>query len=223
MRGRFLFLFLLFSAAAYSQCKTFKLSDSGDTLNCTDIQGLKQGKWTVHVNPLRGNPGYEEEGIFRDDKKEGLWKQFSLMGDKIAEENYRWGNKNGRCLYFTVAGLEHEESWKAPTNPTQKFDTILVQDPKKLNQFERVVIKTDGKSIRHGTWKYYNPVYGSLLNVEMYVLDVLKPPGPDDPIKKVKKISDTATINPNGAVAVPKPVSTPKFGQKTTKNKSNVQ
>ncbi len=64
------------------------------------MQGYKQGKWTVHVDPLRGNPGYEEEGLFKNDFKEGLWKQFNLMGDKMAEENYKGGNKKWPLFVF---------------------------------------------------------------------------------------------------------------------------
>ena len=82
------------------------------------------------------------------------------------------------------------------------------------------MVKTEGKSIKHGTWKYYDPVYSKLLKTETYVLDVLQVPGEDDPLKKLKKVSDTVTATK--AIVVPKPVPTPKFGQKVTKKKSNI-
>ncbi|HTH30584.1 MAG TPA: hypothetical protein VL946_04500, partial [Lacibacter sp.] len=30
-----------------AQCKDFTISVKGDTLNCTDVKDLKQGKWVV--------------------------------------------------------------------------------------------------------------------------------------------------------------------------------
>ena len=224
MHGRVLILLTLFSTGAYAQCKSFKLGPSNDTLNCIDVHGFKQGKWVIHMDPLRGNPGFEEEGIYKNNLKNGQWKQFNLIGDKIADENYKDGNKHGKCSYYTVAGLVREESWKAPADARRMFDTIMVQDPKRTNSYQQVIIKTDGKSIRHGIWKYYDPVYGNMTNVETYVLDVLKAPGDDDPLKKIKKISDTATVAPNTIINVPKPLVTPRFGQKLpSKKKSNVQ
>ena len=75
------------------------------------------------------------------------------MEDLLAVENYRWGNKNGLCRYFTVAGLEREESWRA-FNPGKAYDTIDVQDLKDPNKYEQVIVKTESSSLRHGTWKF---------------------------------------------------------------------
>ena len=56
-------LFLLQAAFVNAQSiKSFALSSNGDTLNITDKKDLKQGKWVIHVNPLRSEPGFEEEG-----------------------------------------------------------------------------------------------------------------------------------------------------------------
>ncbi len=104
------------------------------------------------------------------------------------------------------------------------FDTVLVQDPRRTNSYEQVIVKTDGRSVKHGVWKYYDPVYGTLINVETYMLDVLKEPGANDPYKKLVKPADTTKIAATNSIAVPKPVATPKFGQKApSKKKSNVQ
>ncbi len=222
MRYRIFILLMLLGYFGDSQCVTYKIGIFKDTLNCTDVKGLKQGKWIVHVDPLRGNPGFEEEGVFINDKKEGLWRKFNLMGDKLAEENFKWGNKSGRCLYFTLAGLEREESWRPPSNPDKAYDTIIVQDPVNADHFEKVVVKTDGQSIKNGPWKYYNPDYGNLIKVENYVLDILQDPG-DDPMKKLNKVSDTTTTNRNAGPLLPKIVPAPTFGQKAAKKKSVIQ
>ncbi len=68
-----LFLLMLFINGK-SQYKNFKLNANGDTLNIIDKKGLKQGKWISSVGEIRGEPGYDEEGIYKDDNKEGIWK-----------------------------------------------------------------------------------------------------------------------------------------------------
>jgi antitoxin component YwqK of YwqJK toxin-antitoxin module len=137
------------------------------------LKGYKQGKWAVHIDPLRGEPGFEDEGRYTNDRKEGVWRRFNLMGDIMAIETYRWGNKNGRCQYFTIIGLEHEESWRA-LNPNKLYDTIDVVDVVNPNKYEQVAVKVETSSLKHGTWKYYNPSYGTLIRTENYVLDKLQ-------------------------------------------------
>lgn len=173
MRLLFIPLILLIHTSGFGQCKTYKISSKGDTLNCTDLNGVKRGEWVVHVDALRGEPGYEEEGVFVNSRKEGTWRRFNLMGDLMAIENYRWGNKNGKCAYYSLMGLEHEESWKA-LNPAKAIDTIDVPDPKYPDRYEKVIVKNEGNSLKHGTWKYYNPSYGTILKIENYVLDELQ-------------------------------------------------
>lgn len=172
---RFLLLpLLIFSVnTIFSQCKSYKLSSNGDTLNCVDFNDLKQGRWIITTPKLRGEPGFEAEGIFKNNRKEGLWRTFNLMGDLIAQENFKWGNKNGRCLYFTLAGLEREESWRA-VNPDKAYDTLDVVDPGNPNQYERIVVKNDGNSIKHGIWKTYSPNTGALLETEEYIMGKIK-------------------------------------------------
>ena len=175
MRYRLLSFFLLFSIIAKSQYKSFRLGSKGDTLNIVDNKGIKQGKWLVKVAPLRGEPGFEEEGTFLNGRKEGIWRKFNMMGDLLAVENYRWGNKNGICRYYTISGPEREESWRA-INPEKTYDTIDVADLMDPNKFEKVIVKNEGNSLRHGTWKYYYPISGKLISTETYFLDKLQEP-----------------------------------------------
>jgi hypothetical protein len=76
---RYLFiLILLISVSAQAQWKNYIIGAKGDTLNRIDMKGQKQGPWVVHIDDLRGERGYEEEGIFWNDKKEGTWRRFCL-------------------------------------------------------------------------------------------------------------------------------------------------
>jgi hypothetical protein len=49
----------------------YQLTANGDTINRVDQLKRKQGPWVIRLEEVRGEPGYEEEGFFRYDKKEG--------------------------------------------------------------------------------------------------------------------------------------------------------
>jgi hypothetical protein len=174
---RLLFVLLLFgSINGYSQCKTYAIGARGDTLNCIDNKDEKQGKWVVHHDDLRGEPGFEEEGIFKDDRKEGVWRLYSLSGDLIGIEQYKWGNKDGINQYFAKTGeLIREETWKA-LNPDKLYDTLEVEDIDHLNQYKTVIVKNEGVGIKHGIWKYYDPSTGMIFKTETYTLGKLEIP-----------------------------------------------
>jgi hypothetical protein len=155
------------------------------------------------MDDLRGERGYEEEGYFENDLKEGTWKRYSLEGVKIAEENYRWGKLNGKQQYFTFnGGLVREESWRA-MDPANAYDTIPVYDLKDLTkEVNRVVVKNDGYAIKHGIWNYYDPAEGVITATETYFMNKLQTDNGDlindDDIKPLslssgKSKSDTAT------------------------------
>lgn len=173
---RLLSLLVLFiSINGSAQLKSYFIGMRGDTLNRVDMKGKKQGPWIIKVPELRGERGYEEEGYFENDLKEGTWKRFSLEGVKIAEENYRWGKLNGKQQYFTNnGGLMRVENWRA-IDPANPYDTVVVydlNDPTK--EMNRVVVKNEGIALKHGKWTYYNPVEGNVENTENYVMGKLQ-------------------------------------------------
>ena len=195
----------------------------GDTLNCVDMSGKKQGRWVIEKPPLRGEKGYEEQGVFINDKKEGQWQQFTLSGDLLAIENYRWGNKDGRSIYYTPFGQPlREESWRAvnPDNPYDTVDVYDLVDPRKVTA--RRVIKLEGHTLRHGTWKFFDPDYGTVLKTERYKHDKLVVGGdiedelaPIDIGSTAKSKSDTT-----GKKSVAKPAVVKEFEKKNAGKKS---
>lgn len=209
----FLSLTLLQIAAlkGYSQWKSYTIGPQGDTLNCIDQQGKRQGKWVNHYDEVRGEPGYEEEGLYKDSLKEGTWRLYTLAGDLTGVEFYKWGNKDGACQYFGINGdLLREESWRA-LNPNKKYDTIQVEDLDHLNQYRTVIVKNEGVALRDGTWKFYDPTTGMVARQETYTLGKLE---------TSKSGSSTATTAP-AAAAKPKEVLD--FEKKTGKKKVKVQ
>jgi len=178
------FVCLIISISTSAQLKNYIIGVKGDTLNRVDGNGLKQGRWVSHVDALRGEPGYEEEGVYKDGKKEGTWRSYSLEGDLLSVENYKWGYKNGQCQYFNLFGRVREESWKA-IDPKNPYDTIDVPDLNTDAVYKRVV-KVDAFTVKHGTWNYYDPQTGAIVKSEEYVLDQLQ-----DPSKKKIAIGKT--------------------------------
>ncbi|MFI5194309.1 MAG: toxin-antitoxin system YwqK family antitoxin [Chitinophagales bacterium] len=172
---RLFFVCLLFvSLQGFSQSPSYIIGVKGDTLNRVDAKGIKQGKWVNHVDELRGEPGYEEEGQYKDNRKEGTWRVYSLEGDLKGLEFYRWGNKDGICQYFSPSGaLLREESWKA-LNPDKLYDTLVVEDVEHLNQYRTVIVKNEGAAIKHGIWKYYDPSTGMINRTQTYTMGKLE-------------------------------------------------
>jgi antitoxin component YwqK of YwqJK toxin-antitoxin module len=222
---RYLFFLLLgLSTTGFAQWKTYSISVNGDTLNRTDMKGRQQGPWVIKVEPVRGERGYEEQGFFLNGQRTGKWTRFSLQGDVIAIENYRWGQKDGRAVYLNNAGDPvREESWRA-VNPDNPYDTVNIYD---INDpslvVRREVVKLEGQSLKHGTWKYYDTFSGKLEATERWEFDKLKtvPDGDDD----LAPIAVSATAGSNkkevDKKAIPKPKQVVEF-DKLKKGKKKI-
>lgn len=181
-------LLQLFFNKSFAQYKSFGLTVNRDTINAIDKNNMKQGKWVIKTGSLRGEPGYEEEGIFKNDKKEGVWRKYNLNGDLIAFENYRFGGKDGIQQYFTMMGdLGREESWRA-YNPDTPYDTIAIYGTGSNEIIKYKIVKAEQYSVKHGTWKFYDPHTGRLLKSETYDHGFL----PKDPEANVAVADDKA-------------------------------
>ena len=60
------------------------------------------------------------------------------------------------------------------------------------NLYEKVIVKTTGASLKHGSWKIYDPYTGQKLRTENWILDVLQ-----DPNAKKEDPADTSSVLPN--------------------------
>lgn len=175
---RWLIIIMLFiSVDAFAQqpfpWKDYKINAQGDTLNRTDIINRKQGPWVNRYETMRGEPGYEEEGWYEHNRKDGEWRLFSLQGDLVGVEFYKWGLKDSVCKYYSKHGeIRLEQRWKA-VNPDKLYDTLQVEDPDKFDTYRTVIVKNEGAALRHGLWKYYDPETGALARTENYVLGEL--------------------------------------------------
>jgi len=200
------------------------------------MKGLKQGPWVVHVDPLRGEDGYDEQGYYKNDLKEGLWKRFSSEGDLLAVESYYLDMKSGRCKYYLYTGeLQREESWRAidPKSPYDTIDVVDVNDPSKVLRQE--IVKVEPNSYKHGTWTYYNTENGAIESTEEWVMskrkeDIAAMNGTEDDLAPIdvskgsgskSKTNTTAQTDEKKQVAKPKEVV--EFEKKNTKKKNKVR
>jgi len=196
----------------YAQWKDFTVGPKGDTLNCMDKQDKRQGRWVNHYDEVRGEPGYEEEGLYKNGRKEGTWRLYSLQGDLIGVEFYKWGNKDGVCQYFGINGtLLREESWMA-LNPDKAYDTLTIEDIDHLDKYKTVIVKNEGAAIKDGTWKFYDPATGMVSRTETYTLGKRE---------IAKGSATTAATDPSKTATKPKEVL--EFEKKTGKKKVKVQ
>lgn len=196
-----LFLFLLISFQSNAQWKSYTLSKKGDTLNRVDVKGREQGPWVIRVEESHGQPGYVDEGVFENAKRTGVWKRFSLQGDLVALETYKWGEKDGQCVYLALSGKPvREESWRAvdPKNPYDTVPIFDVNDPTKITGTQ--IVKLEGTSVRHGSWKYYDERTGRLEKTETWIFDKLKKDGQsdDDELAPIQVTDNTEFTNVNG-------------------------
>ncbi len=197
MTRLFFMAFLFVAAPAFSQCKTSETDPkTKEKINCTDVKNMKQGKWKITVAPLRGEPGFKEEGFYTDDKKEGKWIRFNLVGDVLAIENYKWGYKDGINEYFTVEGPIRKESWKA-IDPKSPYDTVAVYDLQNPDKITQRLMRAETFSVRQGTWEYYDASHGFIIKKEDYVMDELI-----DPLKQKKLDAAKAAANMDSTVII---------------------
>lgn len=208
-----------------AQYRDYKISIRGDTINRVDNNGLKQGPWVIHVDPLRGAPGYEEEGYYKNDLKNGTWRKYTLQGDFVAYETFKDGEKDGKSQYFTpYGGLVREESWHA-YDPAHPYDTIPIYGEKDNQIIEYRIVKAEPHSVKDGTWTWYNPETGRIIRIDQYFRGVLKKKQlADDQLPQSADLSHLPGQYPESATAnqdkkVPKPKEVIEFEKKNSKKK----
>lgn len=85
-----------------------------DTLNQTDSKGLKQGYWII-TGEMRPDKGYcleciYEEGIYEDDRKNGIWKKYYRDGRTVRLQGTYVNNRpNGPYIKYYENGCVREE------------------------------------------------------------------------------------------------------------------
>ncbi|MCE3279810.1 MAG: repeat variant [Bacteroidetes bacterium] len=109
-------LILLFITCKIAVAQSFELSGK-DTLNFTDVNGKKQGKWvikniTLH-KPCYADDQIVEEGKFVDSKKTGPWKEYYCNKNIKSVITYENNRPNGYAkMYHENGKIKEEGLWK---------------------------------------------------------------------------------------------------------------
>ncbi|MBO9730070.1 MAG: hypothetical protein J7623_15640 [Chitinophaga sp.] len=130
-------------------------------INQRDAQGRKQGRWVEEVGEVRGEPGYSWEGTYKNDRKEGVWKKTSSIGNLIAEETFKNNVLDGYCRYFYPNGKPSEEGAYISIEVEGQRDTIMIIDPVTNVETPTEIIRK-GNSVRNGVWKLYDEETGKI-------------------------------------------------------------
>ena len=185
----------IITMSGFSQYKEFKLNAKRDTINIIDKKGLKQGKWVINQPELRGEPGFVEEGMYKNGEKNAYWRRYTVEGDLLAVENFRLGGKDGLQQYFSFVGeLVREETWRG-YNPDAPYDTVAVYGSGNNEIIEYKIVKAFPYSVKQGPWKYYQS--GLIYKTEEYERNnLVQPQAPKDVAtkEKPKKVEKTAEM-----------------------------
>ena len=107
MKRSLCIIFLLaacMSAAAQKCCKVV----AGDTINCIDSQGRKQGWWK---NPDSRKKYVLDEGMYVDGRKEGVWFDYYPNGKVRFTLTYKSGFPSGKVTAYYATGQKSEEGY----------------------------------------------------------------------------------------------------------------
>lgn len=149
----------------------YVLSSNGDTINRTNEKSERIGFWRIFHEGRYGNDPYYELGKYVENKKNGVWQEFSKNGLLLEQINYFNGFKNGEAKFYDQGRLVCIGHYKALRTDVA-YDTIQVEDPI-TNAFTEKIIPTSLGSVRHGFWVYYKPPFNEIKRIEEWQVDDL--------------------------------------------------
>ncbi|MGX5816788.1 toxin-antitoxin system YwqK family antitoxin [Chitinophaga lutea] len=136
-------------------CAGLAVSASAQDVNKTDAKKRKQGPWVEQVESIRGEPGYSWEGVYKNDRKEGVWKKYTINGDLMAEETFLQGALQGLCKYYYPNGKISATGQMIAIDLEGQKDTVVTIDPVSGEESLMEVVRK-GNSVRQGEWRLYD-------------------------------------------------------------------
>jgi hypothetical protein len=88
-----------------------------DTINMTDANGKKQGKWILRAmhKPGKCTNIHQtlEEGMYKDNKRLGVWKEYHCNGKLKSSITYVNGHPEGpTTMYYDNGSVKEDGTWK---------------------------------------------------------------------------------------------------------------
>lgn len=141
----------------------------GSKINQVDNQGKRTGTWLNSIPENKGESAYTEFGPYQNGMKNGLWYKMNPNGDLLAIENFKKDYYDGEVKYFAKGQVTCIGLYRA-LNPDVVVDTIVVVEPV-TGEESLVPVMSERGTVRHGTWRFYDEVTGSLRKIEEYQVD----------------------------------------------------
>ncbi|MEY3399274.1 MAG: hypothetical protein RL220_1868 [Bacteroidota bacterium] len=150
----------------FSFSPAFAGDNTGD-FNRIDESGRKQGYWVVK-GYMSNDPSFKadavvEEGSFKDDRKEGLWRKFWPNGNVRSEIMYEMGRPNGEYKIYYLNGKIEEHAYWVNSRNTGTFKRWYDNG----NPQQEFYFDDNGR--RNGWQKYYHE--NGITAVELQVVN----------------------------------------------------
>lgn len=166
----FLILLLAFGGNAIAQ-EANTGAKPVNNINQVDAKGKRDGMWYIYQPERMGEDAYSEFGSYDHGIKMGVWYKANNEGDLVAIEGFKNNVLNGEVKYFEKGRLYCIGHYRG-LNPAHEFDTVAVIDPVTGVETLRSIPSERG-ALRHGIWRFYDPVTGRLQREEEYQVDEL--------------------------------------------------
>src|SRR5690606_20320986 len=139
---------------------------TASSLNQRDAQNRKQGTWFIRQAAHRGEPAYVTFGNYLDDKKQGAWYRLNGEGQLESVLNYEAGLLHGTSKFYEDGRLVTVGNFRS-LDTSKQIDSVWVTDPVTLLETQ-VAVPTEKGTVKHGPWRYYDPLSGQLIREEQY-------------------------------------------------------
>ncbi len=132
--------------STFVKSQSFEINGARDTINMIDANAKKQGKWIIKG---RNKPGtcYAtqqtiEEGMYKDNKRVGIWMEYYCNSNKKSKMNYVNGRPTGEVIFYYENGRVREEgTW---TNNRWVGKYVYVNETGDITEF---VFDDKGKEV----------------------------------------------------------------------------
>jgi antitoxin component YwqK of YwqJK toxin-antitoxin module len=140
-------------------------------ININDSKGKPDGVWYTYTPAQMGEPAMAVLGSYDHGDKTGTWYTSDGQGNMLSIEQYKYNVKDGEMKYFENGQLSCVGHYRG-LNPSYKVDTVLITHPI-TGEEKYFYVPTERGSVRHGMWRFYDPLSGRLIREEEYQIDDL--------------------------------------------------
>lgn len=152
-------------------CCSYSFAQQNGQVNRLDAYGKPTGLWYQQTLAAMGEPASTNFGYYDHGARTGVWYKTDAEGNLVSMEQYRNDVLDGEVKYFEQGQLVCVGHYRG-LNPATPYDTILITHPV-TGEEKLVQVATERLTVRHGLWRFYDPLTGRLTKEEEYQVDEL--------------------------------------------------